>query len=56
MRNRTPADIYFLAKAREVDIYTGRGTDANIYLTKPLHLLALVVQVGTLLEEERRDV
>lgn len=39
----------------EVDIDTGWRMDADIYLTKPLDLSALVVQVSTLLEEERRD-
>jgi DNA-binding response OmpR family regulator len=44
------------AKAREVDIDTGRRVGADIYLTKPLDPSALVVQVSTLLQEERRDV
>lgn len=43
------------AKAREVDLDTGRRMGATIYLTKPMDPSALVVQVGTLLEEERRD-
>jgi len=43
------------AKAREVDIDTGWRMGADIYLNKPLDLSALVVQVSTLLEEERRD-
>lgn len=43
------------AKAREVDVDTGRRMGADIYLTKPLDPSALVVQVGTLLEEERRN-
>lgn len=42
------------AKTREVDIDTGCRMGANIYLTKPMDPSALVVQVGTLLEEERR--
>lgn len=44
------------AKARRGDIDTGRRVGANIYLTKPLDPSALVQQVGTLLEQERRDV
>ena len=43
------------AKAREVDIDTGRRMGATIYLTKPLDPSGLVVQVGTLLEQERLD-
>jgi len=39
----------------EVDIDTGWRMGADIYLTKPLDLSALVVQVSTLFEEERRD-
>lgn len=43
------------AKAREVDIYTGRRLGADIYVTKPMDLSALVVQMGTFLEGERQD-
>jgi DNA-binding response OmpR family regulator len=43
------------AKAREVDIDTGRRMGADIYLTKPLDLSALVVQVDTLLNERHGD-
>jgi len=44
------------AKAREVDIDTGRRMGADMYVTKPMDPSALVVQVGTLLEGEHRDV
>jgi len=44
------------AKAREVDIDTGRRVGADIYVTKPIDPSGLIVEVGTLLEEERRDV
>ncbi|MCJ7621344.1 MAG: response regulator [Anaerolineae bacterium] len=37
------------AKAREVDVETGRRMGANVFLTKPLDPSALVAQVGALL-------
>lgn len=44
------------AKAREVDVETGQRVGADIYLTKPLDPSALVAQVGSLLEQQNRDV
>ncbi len=43
------------ARARDVDIDTGRRMGADLYLAKPMDPSALVVQGSTLLEEESRD-
>jgi DNA-binding response OmpR family regulator len=47
--------VMLSAKAREVDSDIGRSRGADIYLIKAMDPSALAVQVGTLLEEERRD-